>query len=108
MGAAKPPELLLDARQRYRDAQSRAKLAAREWKKQGSPLTLTHANHVVGIHPLLRVVMDAERHTDRMREGIRSEERGSWRVPHVRPHDPGVLGELSPAAALRSISGGKK
>lgn len=108
MGAAKPPQLLEEARERYRGAEKRARLAGKEWQKAGSPLTLEHANHVVGIHPLLRVVQDAERHADRMREGVRAEERGTWRIPHVRPHHPGVLGELSPAAKLRSITGGKK
>jgi hypothetical protein len=96
-----------DAVERYRDAQARAKLAADEWVKAGRPLILEHANHVVGIHPSLKVLTEAELHTDKMRSSLRAEERGTWRVPVPRPGKSGPMIELSPAAELRSIEGGK-
>jgi hypothetical protein len=97
-----------DAEERYRDAQARVNLAARAWEEAGKPLILEHSNRVVGVHPLLRVLTDAELHTDKLRSSLRAEERGTWRIPTVRPGKAGpLLGELSPAAALRSIEGGK-
>jgi hypothetical protein len=103
------PDLHQDALQRYRDAQARAKLASDEWVKAGRPLILEHSNHVVGIHPSLKVLTEAELHTDKMRSAVRAEERVNWRVPVPRPGKAGpMLGELSPAAELRSITGGKK
>jgi hypothetical protein len=97
-----------DAEQRYRDAQARAKLASDEWVKAGRPLILEHSNHVVGIHPSLKVLTEAELHTDKMRSAVRAEERVNWRVPVPRAGKAGpMLGELSPAAELRSIQGGK-
>jgi hypothetical protein len=102
------PDLHQDALQRYRDAQARAKLASVEWVKAGRPLILEHSNHVVGIHPLLRVLEVAEAHVDKLRSAVRAEERVNWRVPVPRPGRAGpMLGELSPAAELRSIQGGK-
>lgn len=101
-------DLHLDAIERYSDAQARAKLASDEWVKAGRPLILEHANRVVGLHPLLRVLTDAELHTDRLRSSLRAEERGTWRIPTPRPGKAGpMLGELSPAARLRSIEGGR-
>ncbi len=97
-----------DAEQRYRDAQSRVKLASAEWVKAGRPLILEHSNRVVGVHPLLRVLEVAEAHVDKLRAAVRSEERGNWRVPVPRPGKSGPMIEMSPAAELRSITGGKK
>lgn len=96
-----------DAEQRYRDAQARAKLAADEWAKAGKPLILEHSNHVIGIHPSLKVLTEAELHTDKMRAAVRAEERGTWRVPVPRPGESEPPLGLSPAAELRSIKGGR-
>jgi hypothetical protein len=97
-----------DAEQRYRDAQARVKLAAKAWEEAGRPLILEHSNRVVGVHPLLRVLTDAELHTDKLRSSLRVEERGTWRIPTPRPgRSSPILGELSPAARLRSVEGGK-
>lgn len=96
-----------DAEQRYRDAQSRVTVAAKAWEEAGRPLILEHSNRVVGVHPLLRVLTDAELYTDKLRSSLRAEERGTWRIPTPRPGKAGpMLGELSPAARLRSIEGG--
>jgi hypothetical protein len=70
-------------------------------------LTLTHVNRLVGAHPLLKVLTDAELHADRMRAAVRAEERAGWRIPRVQPGKAGPLTELSPATELRSIQGGK-
>jgi hypothetical protein len=101
-------DLQRDAEQRYRAAQERSELAAKAWEEAGKPLTLEHSNRVVGVHPLLRVLTDAELHTDKLRSSLRAEERGTWRIPTPRPGKAGpMLGELSPAARLRSIEGGR-
>ena len=107
MGAARPPSLLLEAQERYEGARDRAKLAADEWEKAGKPIVVEHANRTLGLHPSFRAVEIAERHADRMREGVRAEERAGYRVPRVQPGRAGPLTELSPAAELRSIQGGK-
>jgi hypothetical protein len=97
-----------DAVARYRAAQARSELAAKRWKDEGSPLTLTHANRIVGIHPLLRVLEVAEAHVDKLRSAVRAEERVNWRVPVPRPGRSEPMMERSPAAELRAIRGGRE
>jgi hypothetical protein len=102
------PDLHQDALQRYQDALARAKLAAEAWHEAGMPLTLTHVNRLVGTHPLLKILTDAELHADKLRSALRAEERGTWRVPVPRPGRSGsLLPELLPAASLRAVKGGK-
>ncbi|MGZ4357944.1 MAG: hypothetical protein ACXVRU_14160 [Gaiellaceae bacterium] len=101
-------DLHQDALQRYRDAQARAKLASDEWEKAGRPLILEHANRVVGLHPLLRVLEVAEAHTDKLRAAVRAEERGTWRVPVPRPGRSEPMMERFPASELRAIRGGRE
>jgi hypothetical protein len=101
-------DLQRDAIERYSDAQARVKLAAKAWEEAGRPLILEHSNRVVGVHPLLRVLTDAELHTDKLRSSLRAEERGTWRVPVPRPGRSEPMMERSPAAELRAIRGGRK
>jgi hypothetical protein len=101
-------DLQRDAEQRYRDAQERAKLASKAWEDAGKPLTLTHVNRLIGVHPLLKVLTDAELHADKLRSAVRAEERVHWRVPVPRPGRSEPMMERSPAAELRAIRGGRE
>jgi hypothetical protein len=108
MAGAKPPALLLEAQERYEGARDRAKLAVSEWERADSPIVVEHSNHTLGLHPLFRAVEVAECHAEKMRAGVQAEQRRHWRVPTAQPGRSGPLTELSPAAELRSITGGKK
>jgi hypothetical protein len=107
VGAAKPPQLLVEALDRYEGARDRAKLAVSEWKKAGSPIIVTHSNGTVGLHPSFRAVEVAERHAERMRAGAHAQQRGLWRIPTVQPGRSEPLTERSPAAELRALKGGR-
>jgi hypothetical protein len=108
VGARKPLDLRLDALERYESARDRAKLVLREWERAQSPFVLEHRNGVVGAHPLYRALLDSERHVERMRQGVQAEESRRWQVPVPRPgRSRSLLPDLSPAAELRSIRGGK-
>jgi hypothetical protein len=59
-----------DAQERYEKAAASAKFAREAWELDGGHFTIEHPNGVEGIHPLLKVVLDCEKHADAMMKSL--------------------------------------
>jgi hypothetical protein len=88
--------LRADAVKRYLEAQRRADLAREEWIAADRPFTVTHANHVQGLHPAYRALEQAEAHADKMARALR---RSTWFVPKIELGGDDDLSEF-----LRSVT----
>jgi hypothetical protein len=71
--------LLEEAAERYAAASGRVGLAQRAWEAADCPMTLTFPNGVEGVHPLLKVVLDAEAHADRLGRSLEARVPRAWR-----------------------------
>ena len=53
-----------DALDRYEAARDRAVSARETWEAEGSFFTVVYTNNIEAVNPLLRVVVEAEKHAD--------------------------------------------
>lgn len=67
MAALDIPAEALDA---YTAARARALYIRREWEGAGAPTVIEYTNGLEGIHPLLKVLHDAEAHADRLMKSL--------------------------------------
>ena len=68
-----------DAVEAYELAQSRAVQARKAWADAGSPLTLVQTNHVEGVHPLWKVLLESEGFAARLRRDLKPRQEGRGR-----------------------------
>jgi hypothetical protein len=97
------PDRLYDTAARFAHAVDLADKARRRWRKAGEPLVLELGNGTATVHPLVKVMQDAERDAKRFGEALEIKPR---RKAHRGP-DPvatikASIGE-SPAAKLRRL-----
>ena len=89
---------------RYAHAVDLADRARREWRRAGSPLTITHPNGITSAHPLIGVLKDAERDAGRYGDAVGLKPvRVTRRGPDPVAKITADIGE-SPAARLRRVS----
>jgi hypothetical protein len=55
----------------YGCASVRAARARDEWAKRGEPFTLQYPNGMEGVHPMLKVVVEAEKHAAMLGRDLR-------------------------------------
>lgn len=58
------------ALERYEAAQQRAVDARKAWEDDGAHFTIEYVNGLEGVHPLLKVLMDAEKHADMLMKSL--------------------------------------
>ena len=64
------PDLHYDAASRYAFAVDLAVGARRAWQELGEPLTVANPNGAEGVHPVLKVIRDAEHDARRFGEAL--------------------------------------
>lgn len=67
MAALDIPAEALDA---YVAARARAVYVREEWETAGCPTVIEYTNGLEGVHPLLKVLQDAEAHADRLMKSL--------------------------------------
>lgn len=78
-------DLLWDAAARFARAVDLADKARREWKRMGEPLMSENPNGANGVHPILKVIQDAERDAARFAQRLRLDVESAVRRPVGHP-----------------------
>jgi hypothetical protein len=78
-------DLLWDAAARFARAVDLADKARREWKRLGEPLMSENPNGANGVHPILKVIQDAERDAARFAQRLRLDVESTVKRPVGRP-----------------------
>jgi hypothetical protein len=93
-----PRDARNDAVSAYESALERLTYAVKTWEEAGSPLTSMGSQGQEVIHPLWKVVNEAEMVADKLRSRVDKQHRGPQPIARLQPR----IGE-SPAARLRKV-----
>ena len=95
-------ERLYDLAARYANAVDLADKARRDWRKAGEPLLLELGNGTAMVHPLVKVMQDAERDAKRFGEALGLKPGARRRGAKPAAVVQADIGQ-SPAARLRAV-----